>query len=103
MAEIKERIQYANMSHEAHQQQTKEFEQRVEEIKTNLKVAMESEMTGGDFADVDFGFGDAANKKGYALPQFSYELCRRPCLTCRGHRRGKMKGPGAQMERLRRR
>jgi COP9 signalosome complex subunit 7 len=63
MGEIQERIQYANLSHEEHARQTKEFEQKVEDIKANLKVAMEGDMPAGDFADVDFGF-DAANKKG---------------------------------------
>jgi COP9 signalosome complex subunit 7 len=81
MGEIKERIQYANLSHEEHQKQTKEFEQRVEDIKTNLKLSMEGEMATGDFADVDYSSFDSANKKSG---------------------RGKVKGPG-QLDRMRRR
>lgn len=66
MAEIKERIQYANLSHEEHKKQTKDFEQKVEELKSHLKVNMENEMAAADYAEVDFPGFDAANKKGYA-------------------------------------
>lgn len=81
MSEIKERIQYANLSHEEHQRQKKEFETRVEDIKANLKATLEADLGGaGDYADVDFGF-DSANKKS----------------------RAKIKGPGGLIERHRRR
>jgi len=64
MNELNERIQYANISYDESQKQKKDFEQRVEEIKSNLKITMDSDINAaGDFADVDFGF-DLANKKG---------------------------------------
>lgn len=104
MSEIKDRIQYANMSHEEHKKHTKEFEQRVEEIKANLKVAMENDMASGDFVDIDFGF-EGANKKGYASISLPFSCIGACSFTGvpKPHRRGKMKGPGMQMERLRRR
>lgn len=121
MGEIQERIQYANLSHEEHTKQTKEFEQRVEEIKSNLKVAMEGDMPAGDFADVDFGF-DSANKKGYYLhPSLIVTtllivatidhhhtvaiaiVCSPISFFLPTNRRGKVKGPGAPLDRLRRR
>jgi len=65
MGEIKERIQYANLSHEEHKKQNKEFEDRVEDIKSNLKVAMETDMASDAFGDVsEFGFDIGPNKKG---------------------------------------
>jgi len=64
MKEIQEKVQYANFLHEQHQKENKEFEDRVEEIKTNLKAAMEGEMGGADFDVGDLAAFDGANKKG---------------------------------------
>jgi len=63
MKGIQEKVQLANFLHDQHQKQTKDFELRVEEIKGNLKAAMEADMAvdfdGGGFVDS----GGVANKK----------------------------------------
>jgi len=64
MKEIQEKVQYANFLHEQHQKESKEFEDRVEEIKSNLKAAMEGEMGGAEFDVGDLAAFDGANKKG---------------------------------------
>ena len=44
MKAIQEKVQLANILHEQHAKETKEFESRVEEIKSDLKAAMEADM-----------------------------------------------------------
>jgi len=63
MKAIQEKVQLANFLHDQHQKQNKEFEMRVEEIKANLKAAMEADMA-VDFEGVGAFDAGGANKKG---------------------------------------
>jgi len=66
MKKIQEKVQLASFLHEQHATSLKEFDLRVEEIKSNLKAAMEADMAvdfeGGVVGA--FAEGAAANKKG---------------------------------------
>jgi len=65
MTEIQEKVQHANILHEQHERENKEFEERVEEMKNNLKAAMEGEVGGATEFDIgDLSSFDGANKKG---------------------------------------
>ena len=75
MKAIQEKVQLASILHEQHAKETKEFELRVEEIKSNLKAAMEADMAvdfeGGVVGA--FAEGAAANKKGW-VPALSFSF-----------------------------
>lgn len=66
MKKISEKIQLSTFLHDQHAKELKEFDLRVEEIKSNLKAAMEADMAvdfeGGVVGA--FAEGAAANKKG---------------------------------------
>jgi len=67
MKKITEKIQLASFLHEQHATNQKEFEGRVEEIKGNLKAAMEADMAFDFEGGVVGAFAEgglAANKKG---------------------------------------
>jgi len=66
MKKIQEKVQLAGFLHDQHATNLKEFEVRVEEIKGNLKAAMEADMAVDFEGGVVGGFaeGSAANKKG---------------------------------------
>jgi len=61
MKSIQEKVQLATFLHDQHQKQQKEFDMRVDEIKANLKAAMEADMA-VEFEGGIAGF-EGANKK----------------------------------------
>jgi len=57
---IQEKINTATMLHEQEKQRQKEFDEKVENIKSNIKAAMAAEMVAADYDGMSehFGFGE---------------------------------------------
>ena len=62
---IEEQIKYAASAHEANRVHKKEFDERVENIKANLKAVMDADV-GGDYIPGDFD--DDRKGKKYVCP-----------------------------------